>query len=82
MRIAIFAVLIAVLSFTRAGASCQETWEPPMPDRPEITCATFSEALLLSLRGATRAEVIKAMNAQGIQRNRNDGCPLLHYVSP
>jgi len=76
----VFAILAAVLTVTKAGATCQEVWDPPIADRPEITCASFTEALLLSLRGSTKEQVIKAMNAQGIPRN--DGGPLLHYASP
>ena len=44
--------------------------------RPEITCRPLTEELLLSLRNATRAEVVKAMNAQG--RDVEIG---LHYLS-
>ncbi len=44
--------------------------------RPEITCEPLTETLLLSLRNATRAEVVKVMNARG--REAEIG---LHYLS-
>jgi hypothetical protein len=47
------------------------------PSRPDISCTKLTERLLLSLRGASRAEVEKTMNAPGI--TRGDG--RLHYLS-
>jgi hypothetical protein len=47
------------------------------PSRPDISCTRLTERLLLSLRGAGRAEVEKTMNAPGI--TRADG--RLHYLS-
>ena len=79
-RRTIFAMLLIALIATQAGAGCEEVWDPPIADRPEITCASFSEKLIFGLRGATRAEVRKAMNAQGIERKEGD--KILHYVSP
>jgi hypothetical protein len=81
MRTMIFAVLMAALITRRASASCQEVWNPPIADRPEITCVSFSEKLVFNLKGATKAQVRKAMNAQGIERN-DGGQPILHYASP
>jgi hypothetical protein len=81
VRIATFAMLMVVLIATQADASCEEVWDPPIADRPEITCASFSEKLIFGLKGATKAEVRKAMNAQGIER-KEGGQPILHYASP
>jgi hypothetical protein len=45
--------------------------------RPDISCVRLTESLLLGLRGASRTEVEKAMDAPGIARS--DG--RLHYLS-
>jgi hypothetical protein len=47
------------------------------PSRPDISCTRLTERMLLSLRGASRTEVEKSMNAPGIARA--DG--RLHYLS-
>lgn len=45
--------------------------------RPDISCTALTERLLLSLRGASRADVVRAMNAPG-RIIENEG---LHFVS-
>lgn len=47
------------------------------PSRPDISCIRLTERLLLSLRGASRAEVEKTMNAPGVMRVEGT----LHYLS-
>lgn len=47
------------------------------PSRPDISCVRLTERLLLSLRGASRAEVEKTMNAPGVMRSEGT----LHYLS-
>ena len=46
-------------------------------ERPDISCTELVERFLISMRGATRAEVLKAMNAAG-RPVPNDG---LHFIS-
>jgi hypothetical protein len=46
------------------------------PSRPDISCTRLTERLLLSLRGASRAEVEKTMNAPGVMRVEGT----LHYI--
>ena len=49
-------------------------------ERPDITCRAITEKLLLSLRYATKADVIKAMNVNG--REIEDGeRHILHFLS-
>jgi hypothetical protein len=48
-----------------SNATCLETWPPDMKTRPDFTCERITERLLVSLQGATRAQVIKAMKANG-----------------
>ena len=66
MRTLIFALLALALVSTQAVATCQEVWDSPIADRPEITCAKFTDGLLFSLTGATKEQVIRAMNANGV----------------
>ena len=80
-RIIIFAVVALALATTKAAATCQEVWEPPIADRPEISCAKFTVGLLLSLRGATREQVVEAMNATGLPWKEKSNL-MLHFVSP
>jgi hypothetical protein len=47
------------------------------PGRPDITCAKLTERLLISLEGATLAQVVEAMNAPG---SPDDG-GVLHFIS-
>jgi hypothetical protein len=75
------AVIALALANTQATASCEDVWDPPIADRPEITCAQFTAGLLLGLRGVTKKQVTKVLNAEGIPR-KESGKLLLHYVSP
>jgi hypothetical protein len=48
-----------------ARASCLEAWPPDMKVGPEFTCVPITERLLVSLEHATKAQVIRAMKADG-----------------
>jgi hypothetical protein len=45
--------------------------------RHDISCARLTESLLLSLRGESRQQVQKAMNAPGVERQKH----WLHFLS-
>jgi hypothetical protein len=60
------AVAFALLASAPAAASCVEAWPPDMmKTRPGFTCVPLTDHLLASLQGATKAEVTKAMKANG-----------------
>jgi hypothetical protein len=61
-----------------AHANCLEAWPPDMKTRPDFTCVPLTDRLLVSLQGATKAEVIKAMKANG---RPVDHDKVLHFVS-
>jgi hypothetical protein len=65
-RLAITAAMIAICGYTtNAHASCVEAWPADMKTRPDFTCVPITNALLVSLEGATKADVTKAMKAIG-----------------
>jgi hypothetical protein len=49
-----------------------------MKTRPDFTCVPLTDRLLVSLQGATKAEVMKAMKANG---RPVDHDKVLHFVS-
>jgi hypothetical protein len=59
------AALALLMTSGAAQATCLEMWPPDMKTRPDITCVSLTDRLLVSLEGATKAEVIKAMKANG-----------------
>jgi len=59
------AIASAFLFAGAAHANCVEAWPPDMKTRPDFTCVPLTDRLLVSLQGATKAEVIKAMKANG-----------------
>ncbi len=63
-----------------ARANCLEAWPPDMKTRPDFTCVPLTDRLLVSLEGATKAEVIKAMKANGRPLGINEQ-NVLHFVS-
>jgi hypothetical protein len=64
---------LSLLFASQAYATCSEPWPKDMPD---FTCVPFTDKLLVSLQGATKAQVTKAMKAIG----RPLG-PIVHFVS-
>jgi hypothetical protein len=68
---------VATLS-TAAHAENSKCWGLGTDDksRPDISCRELTEAFLLSMRGATRTQVLAAMNAGG--RPVDGG---LHFIS-
>ncbi len=76
-------VTIAIASAflcARARATCLEAWPPDMKTRPDFTCVSLTDRLLVSLEGATKAEVIKAMRANGRPLGQDEK-DVLHFVS-
>jgi hypothetical protein len=71
------AVLLLALA-SPAYATCSEAWPPDMKTRPDFTCVPLTDRLLVSLEGATRADVTKAMKANG---RPVDHDTVLHFVS-
>jgi hypothetical protein len=69
------AVFLALAS--PAYATCSEAWPPDMKTRPDYTCVPLTDRLLVSLQGATKEQVTKAMKANG--RLVDD--TVLHFVS-
>jgi hypothetical protein len=72
-------ILFCVLCAEPASAdnwNCLEAWPPDMKTRPDFTCVPITERLLVSLEHATKAQVTKAMKADG--RSVEVG---LHFVS-
>jgi hypothetical protein len=66
MRFIVMALSLALLASGQAYASCEEAWPADtMKARPDVTCVSLTERLLVSLEGATRGEVTKAMMANG-----------------
>jgi hypothetical protein len=66
MRVWLGIVFVVALSHS-AHADNAACWGGGQDDRdrPDITCVPLTEALLIGLEGATRAEVVAAMNAPG-----------------
>jgi hypothetical protein len=72
-------ILSGILCAEPASAdnwNCLEAWPPDMMTRPDFTCVPITERLLVSLEHATKAQVVKAMKADG--RSVEIG---LHFVS-
>jgi hypothetical protein len=67
MRVWLGIVFAAVLS-SSAHADNAACWGGGQDDRdrPDISCVPLTEPLLISLEGATRAEVVAAMKAPGL----------------
>jgi hypothetical protein len=78
MRLWLGVVLVSVLGGP-AFADNAKCWGDGVdePGRPDISCTELTEGLLLSLEGATKAEVLRAMNAPGVPDNGG----VLHFVS-
>jgi hypothetical protein len=72
------AMLMLLMTSGAANATCLETWPPDMKARPDFTCVPFTDQLLVSLEGATKAQVIKAMKANGRWLDHDT---MLHFVS-
>ena len=47
----------------------------------DISCHALTEKFLMSMRGATRADVVKAMGVEGIEIKQGNGLTRLHFVS-
>jgi len=62
---ATIAITSALLFAGTAHATCLEAWPPDMKERPAFTCVPLTDRLLVSLEGASKVEVIKAMKAIG-----------------
>jgi hypothetical protein len=61
-------ILSGILCAEPASAdnwNCLEAWPPDMKTRPDFTCVPITERLLVSLEHATKAQVVKAMKADG-----------------
>lgn len=82
MKRTLLALLAVTLcSVPAAAGECEKTWKPPVVDRPDITCASFTEKLIFGLAGATKAEVRKAMGGAQGREVSDSGHPTLHYLS-
>jgi hypothetical protein len=76
--LAAFLLVFAAAMPTATDAENSKCWGLGTDDksRPDISCRELTEVFLLSMRGATRAQVIAAMNAGG--RPVEGG---LHFIS-
>jgi hypothetical protein len=66
MRLILMAVSLALLASSPASASCLEKLAG-LKDLHDATCEPLADRLLVSLEGATRAEVSKSMKVIGSQ---------------
>jgi hypothetical protein len=58
----------------------KEAWaQAKQVPQPDFTCVRITEHLLVSLQGATKAQVIKAMKANG--KPFSDKYDILHFLS-
>jgi hypothetical protein len=65
-RTIVAAAVALLMTSSTAWAICLEVFPPDtLKMRPEITCVSLTEQLLVSLKGSTKAQVIEAMNANG-----------------
>ena len=62
LKLAVIAVLVMVSCVEARAGDCEESLGGD--DRQFITCTSFTESLLMSLEGATKKEVIAAMNGK------------------
>jgi len=76
MRFILMAVSFALLASSPASASCLELLSG-LKDLHDATCEPITDRLLVSLEGATRAEVAKAMKVIG----RQTIGPMVHLFS-
>jgi hypothetical protein len=64
---------------------CEKVWskeawaQAKQVPQPDFTCVRITEHLLVSLQGATKAQVIKAMKANG--KPFSDKYDILHFLS-
>jgi hypothetical protein len=81
MNLFLRAMVFVVCGFAGANARahCLETWPPDMNARPDFTCVSLTDGLLVSLEGATKADVTKAMKAIGRPFVGEEA--VLHFVS-
>jgi hypothetical protein len=73
-------VLACGLADASVRASCLEAWPPDMKTRPDFTCVPLTDGLLVSLQGATKADVTKAMRAIGRPLGKGEE-DVLHFNS-
>lgn len=60
MKLQLALCVMAASVFSPAAlANCEGVWGPPPRDRGDITCTPLTDATLVSLEGASRAQVIK-----------------------
>jgi hypothetical protein len=78
LMLAATALAMLGASASSGHASCMEAWSPVMKERPDVTCMPFTDRLLVSLQGATRAQVIKTMKNNG---RLVDHDKVLHFMS-
>jgi hypothetical protein len=65
MRALIVAPLMTVLASHAYAGTAKCWWAEDDPSHPELSCARLTPKLLMSLEGATKAQVVKAMGAPG-----------------
>ena len=74
----------AAQAFTQQ--ECEKVWSKEnwalshQKEPPDFTCVSITEQLLMSLHGATKAQVIKAMKANG-KPSSNPKYDTLHFLS-
>jgi hypothetical protein len=79
-------VALLMSSGVASAQECEKVWGPEawalakQVPQPDFTCVPLTEQLLVSLGGATKAEVIKAMKANGRWLDHNNR--LLHFIVP
>jgi hypothetical protein len=73
------AIIVVALSPSVVWANNAACWGHGQddPDRYDISCTNLTERFLLSMVGATRSQVLKAMGAKG----RQTGEDTLHFIS-
>jgi hypothetical protein len=68
------AALLLTAAVEPAKADNAACWGDP--NRMDISCTSLTQQFIMGMRAASRAEVLKAMNAPG----RHDGERALHYI--
>jgi hypothetical protein len=63
MRALIVALLMTLVGSQAYAGTAECWWTADDPSHPELSCARLTPALLMSLEGATKAQVVKAMGA-------------------
>jgi hypothetical protein len=80
MKLQLVLCVTAASVFSPAAlANCEGVWGPPPRDRGDITCTPLTDATLVSLEGASRAEVIEVMKATGRPLGPGEE-DVLHFV--